>query len=186
MRNKKRKRVTTAFILLGIALMFQTSDTAFAQEPQIPNIFLNNITETNGRAMIHIDTRMDMIHTGDFTIEINAACNPPFYPVGAVEVRINMSDSSIVYFRSSTVEALSSTGKHTPTAYIMGRCDVESENEKYFGCHYWITLANNKNEDQDGTPDIVGFLVLAGFGNRIAYGTGPVVEGDIYVAPTSN
>ncbi len=96
-----------------------------------------------------------------------------------------MNDSSIVYFKSTTIEAMSSTGKYTPTAYYMGKCDVESVNENIEGCHYWIMLTDNR-ENQDGTPDIVSFLVLDGNGIRVAYGTGPVVDGDISVVPTAN
>jgi hypothetical protein len=157
----------------------------FANEPQIPNIFLNNLTKLEGRATVFIDARQGLT-SGTFTISIAASCAPPDYPSGQVEMQINMNDSSIVYFRNTTVEALSSTGKYTPTAYIMGRCDVESVNEAYRGCHYWITLADNGYLDENKTPDIVGFLVLDGNGKRIAYGTGPVVRGDIYVSPTGN
>ena len=97
-----------------------------------------------------------------------------------------MGDSSIAYLTSSTVEALSSTGKHSPAAYVMGRCDVQAPEGDFHGCHYWITMADNGREGERGTPDIVGFLVLDGNGDRIAYGTGPVVEGNISVAPTIN
>jgi hypothetical protein len=101
-------------------------------------------------------------------------------------MKIDMSDSSIVYFNSTTIEALSSTGKHSPTAYIMGRCEAQGPERNFQGCHYWITLADNGREGDRGTPDVVGFLVLDGEGNRIAYGTGPVLEGDISIAPTTN
>jgi hypothetical protein len=36
------------------------------------------------------------------------------------------------------------------------------------------------------TADVVSFLVFDGTGKRIAYGTGPLVDGDIKVAPTGN
>lgn len=172
------------FIICAIVLVSLTGPV-FANEPQIPNIFLNNLTKLEGEAAVFIDARQGLT-SGTFTISIAASCAPPDYPSGQVEMKIDMNDSSIVYFRSTTVEALSSTGKYTPTAYIMGRCDVESANEVYRGCHYWITLADNGNEDENETPDIVGFLVLDGNGKRIAYGTGPVVNGNIYVSPTSN
>lgn len=177
-----------AFIGLGlicaIMLVFPIS-SASAGEPQIPNIFVNNITKIEGRAAVYIDARQGLTG-GTFTVSIAASCAPPDYPSGQVEMQINMNDSSIAYFKSTTVEALSSTGKYTPTAYIMGRCDVESANEVHRGCHYWITLVDNGNLDENETPDIVGFLVLDGNGARITYGTGPVVKGNIYVASTAN
>jgi hypothetical protein len=175
-----------AFGLIVILCSFSFADRTFANEPQIPNIFLNNKTELKGKAVIHIFSR-EFGTSGTFTIKISASCAPPNYPVGRVIMEIDMSDSAIVFLESTTVEALSSTGKHSPTAYIMGRCVVEAPNGSFRGCHYWITLADNKKEELDReTPDVVGFLVLDGNGNRIAYGTGPVLDGDIFVAPTAN
>lgn len=171
-------------LICALMVVFLTGP-AFANEPQIPNIFLNNATKLKGEAAVFIDARQGLT-SGTFIISIAALSSPPDYPSGQVEMKIDMDDSSIVYFRSTTVEALSSTGKSTPTAYIMGRCEVESANEVFRGCHYWITLADNGNEDENETPDVVGFLVLDGNGKRIAYGTGPVVKGDIYVSPTGN
>ena len=42
---------------------------------------------------------------------------------------------------------------------------------------------NNDNFVNGKTPDIVSFLVLDAKGNRIAYGTGPVIHGQVTVAP---
>jgi hypothetical protein len=171
--------------LIVILLLLSYADRTLAAEPQIPNIFLNNKTRVNGEATVHIFSR-EFGTSGTFTIGISAICIPPNYPNGRIKMEIDMSDSSIISLESTTVEALSSTGKHSPTAYIMGRCNVRSPNATFRGCHYWITLADNERELDRQTPDIVGFLVLDGNGNRIAYGTGPVVEGDIRVDPTSN
>jgi hypothetical protein len=43
---------------------------------------------------------------------------------------------------------------------------------------------NRKGADLRGTPDVVSFLVFDGQGKRVSYGTGPVVKGDIQVAPS--
>jgi hypothetical protein len=45
-------------------------------------------------------------------------------------------------------------------------------------------IADNKRSEQRETPDIVGFAITDRKGNRVAYGTGPVVKGDIVVAPS--
>ncbi|MCP4134051.1 MAG: hypothetical protein GY754_23975 [bacterium] len=164
------------FVALGMSMLY-------AQSPQIPNIFLNNISKVDGEALIHIDNRVSGTLSGDFIVKINASCFPPAYPAGSLSVQISMSDSSISYFESTSVDAMSSTGKHTPAVYLSGKC--KTDNENYQGCRYWIMLADNSKED-NGTPDVVGFLVLDGNGNRIAYGTGPVAKGDIDVASTSN
>jgi len=181
-------RKTAISVFIGLWVVSALVGGAFASEsnaPQIPNIFLNNDTKVSGRAVVYIDARSGGF-SGTFRITISAGCALPDYPGGRVDMSIDMSDSSIVQLRSTTVEALSSTGKHSPTAYIMGRCDVRANNMVFKGCHYWITLADNGTDEKNKTPDIVGFLVLDGYGNRIAYGTGPVVEGDIFVNPTSH
>jgi len=76
-----------------------------------------------------------------------------------------------------TFEQVTSIGKYSPTAYISGRCKAE----KISGCRYWVMFADNKALEKDGTPDIIGFLVIDGAGHRFAYGTGPVIKGDIKV-----
>ena len=52
------------------------------------------------------------------------------------------------------------------------------------GCRFWLMLADNKQANAQGTPDVVGFLIFDGTGKRVAYGTGPVVDGDIEVVAT--
>jgi len=47
-------------------------------------------------------------------------------------------------------------------------------------------IADNKKAAVPGTPDVVSFLVFDGTGKRVAYGTGPLAEGDLTVAPTGN
>jgi hypothetical protein len=47
-------------------------------------------------------------------------------------------------------------------------------------------LIDNKKPSGSGTPDIISFLVFDKTGKRMAYGTGPVVEGDIDIASTPN
>lgn len=183
MKRKIRTYGLLKFGLIAMMLFLSFADMALAGPPQIPNIFLNNPTKVEGKATVHIVSR-EIGTSGTFTINISAFCFPPGYPAGSVEMEIDMSDSSIVHFLSTTVEALSSTGRHSPTAYLTGRCDVKSPSATFRGCRYWITLANNSKELDRETPDVVGFLVLDGNGNRLAYGTGPVEEGDIHVSPT--
>jgi hypothetical protein len=94
-----------------------------------------------------------------------------------------MSDSTIQGALAATAfEQVTSTGRHTPTLYANGRCKAEGVS----GCRFWLMLVDNKKADQKGTPDVVSFLVLNGMGQRVAYGTGPVADGDILVNPTSN
>jgi hypothetical protein len=137
-----------------------------------------------GKAYVQILSRSDASHSGAFAIGIEVKCDPAGlpYPVGGFEMRVDMTDSVVQgTIASETIEQLTSTGKDSPTAYLNGRCRAE----QISGCRYWLMLADNGREN-DGTPDVVGFLVFDGAGMRVAYGTGPVVDGDIIVAPTSN
>lgn len=184
MRKVKRSALAGAVVAVAVVL---SVGVLLAMSPQIPNVFLNNKTLLKGSGMVHIAARADMLHGGNFYIRTSASSAPPSYPAGIVSMKIDMSDSLITYFESTTVEELSSTGKHTPTAYMAGKCKVESDNERPFeGCRYWVLLSDNlRGMSERGTPDIVSFLVVDGNGKRLAYGTGPVVEGDVYVEPTA-
>src|SRR5437667_28171 len=96
---------------------------------------------------------------------------------------LSMSDSIAQgTIAAVSLEQVTSTGKHTPTVYINGRCRADH----VIGCRFWLMIADNKKANDRGTPDVVSFLVFNSVGQRVAYGTGPVAEGDIQVAPTSN
>ena len=154
-----------------------------AQQPQIPSCQVCNPTEVKGKAYVKIDSRSDATHNGSFKITIEAKCTPAGYPSSTtLVIEVNMSDSiaqgQIV---CATIDQMTSTGKHSPTVYLNGRC--KAENVK--GGRFWLMIADNQREGAKGTPDVVGFLVLDGSGKRVAYGTGPVAGGDIIVAPSS-
>ncbi len=46
-------------------------------------------------------------------------------------------------------------------------------------------FADNKQAKDERTPDVISFLVYDRNGKRVAYGTGPVADGDVAVAPTA-
>jgi hypothetical protein len=54
------------------------------------------------------------------------------------------------------------------------------------GCRYWVMVADNNSGNPRATRDTVGFLVLNGEGKRLAYGSGPGMQGDIVISPTMN
>src|SRR5262249_44348062 len=119
----------------------------------------------------------------DISVELKCSANPG-YPAGTLQITsLSMSDSTVQGALTATAfEQVTSTGRVTPTVYLNGRCKAEN----VVGCRFWLLIADNKKPDQDGTPDIVSFLVFDSAGKRVAYGTGPVVKGDLAVAPTSN
>lgn len=177
------RKATIAALAFGSFLLGAFS-LAHAQQAQIPTLQVCNPTRVEGRAAVEIVSRSDAIHSGVFKIGTELKCDPKGlpYPAGGFQIDVDMSDSVVQgTIIGDTIEQLTSTGKHSPTAYLSGRCSARDVS----GCRYWLMLADN-GRAQEGTPDVVGFLVFDGAGNRVAYGTGPVVDGDIAVAPTSN
>ncbi|HEV2855754.1 MAG TPA: hypothetical protein VHC97_23405 [Thermoanaerobaculia bacterium] len=167
------------------ALAFGARDL-FAQQPQIPTLQVCNITVAKGEGGVKINSRVDGSHTGTFRVRLDLKCDPAGdgYPVGTLMIAaISMSDSTVQGpITATTFEQMTSTGKHTPTLYVNGRCKAEGVR----GCRYWLMIANNRKANTQGTPDVASFLAFDATGKRVAYGTGPVVEGDLEVAPTGN
>ena len=170
---------TLAAVVLGAGVLVAASP-APAQQAQIPTLQVCNKSATQGKGVVKLTRRVDAQHQGVFAIDIDVRCAPPGYPAGGFALKIDMSDSLVQgVVKSITVDQATSVGKHTPTAYLNGRCEAAGVQ----GCRYWLTLADNGKLSSKDTPDIVGFLILDGSGNRVAYGTGPLADGDIVVAP---
>jgi hypothetical protein len=162
-------------VLVGVT----TATPVSAQQAQIPTLQVCNNTQINGSGVVKLTRRADAQHSGSFKIGIEVRCSPPGYPTGGFSINIDMSDSNAQgIVKAVTVDQVTTVGKHTPTAYLNGRCDGGGVK----GCRYWLMLADNGKLGKD-TPDVVGFLILDGSGNRAAYGTGPLADGDISIAP---
>lgn len=172
------------FIPLAFLLTL-TAAPAGAQQPQIPTLQVCNQTTAQGQGLVRISSRDDAVTTGSFQVTINLRCDPQGtpYPVGEFRLLgISMSDSSVQgNVVSTTVEQITTTGKHTPTVFLSGRCQAQNVP----GCRFWAMVVDNKPAGA-GTPDVVSFLIFNGSGERVAYGTGPVVQGNIEVGDTSN
>jgi len=187
-------RFTSRFTLLVLGLAVSYAAPSFAQTVQIPTLQVCNITKFGAYAFVQIDSRADIAHTGTFLLRGQLVCDPAGtpYPTGVLGVfGLSMSDSTVqgdIIF--DTFEQVTSTGKHTPTAWVNGRCtvrNIQPTPAPIIGCHYWLMVADNNNPTvANRTPDIVSLFVVDATGKRIAYGTGPVVDGDLSVSPTSN
>ena len=177
-----RTNVLTMALCIAVSGAFATVQ---AQQPQIPTCQVCNPTEVKGNAYVKIASRSDATHNGSFSITIEAKCTPPGYPLlTSLTIVVDMTDSIVTGpIVCTTINQMTSTGKDSPTVYLNGRCKAE----KLRGGRFWLMIADNQHQTEpaNGTPDVVGFLVMDGFGKRVAYGTGPVVEGDIFVAPSS-
>jgi len=175
-------RVIGPLLGLGTILLLDLTQS-HAQQPQIPTLQVCNETVAKGGGTVKIDSRVDATHTGSFAIRLELKCGLGGYPIGKIEVSsLSMSDSVVdVTWNATTIEQLTSTGRATPTLYVNGRCKAE----RAPGCRFWLMVADNRR-GAIGTPDVVSFLLFDGKGHRVAYATGPVVDGDIEVAPTPN
>ena len=177
------QRIFFAIFALLFGLGMPLSNAALAQQPQIPSLQVCNTTVAEGRGVVFLAGRVGP-PSGLFKIELQLRCDPSGsgYPGGFLSMGIDLSDSKVAQLDVVTFEQVTSTGKHTPTAYLNGRCKaIDTAGAAVPGCRFWIMLTDNVDPE---TPDVVGFLVFDGNGNRVSYGTGPLVEGDIFVAPT--
>ena len=171
--------VSIIFLAAGVA--------AYGQIPEIPTLQVCNGTSATGQGFVHLTARKDISNTGDFQVSVEVSCNPAGngFPVGAVSAQFSLSDSSLKDMKALSIDQLTTTGKHTPTMYLNGRCQA---NAGTIPCHYWLMLVDNRpaNAAAGLTPDIIGILVVDKTGHRLTYGTGPVGKGDIAIAPTGN
>jgi hypothetical protein len=180
--------------LITCALFAVAAEPALAQtgpQVQIPGLQVCNRSALRAGASVNIDSR-----AGGFTLKGEVRCDPignTPYPVGGLGLYgVNMSDNAIpagadIVFTS--FEQVTSSGRDTPTIWINGRCEVRQNNKVvpvFDGCRYWLMAVDNMNPSGSNgkTPDIVSIMVFGKLGKRIAYGTGPVVNGDLVVAPT--
>lgn len=177
------KRITIAVACLLVA------GALSAQTPQIPTLQVCNNASSNGLATVFLSKRVQPGATGNFDVRLNVTCNnvnSDGYPSGPITMHFSLSDSSITLMNASTIEQMTSTGKHTPTIYLNGRCTASNATTANIPCHYWLMLSDNKAATAKGTADVVSVLIVDKTGKRLTYGTGPVSSGDIVVAPTSN
>jgi hypothetical protein len=177
---------------------------SIAQQVQIPTLQVCNFTKiVANNALVHVDSRMPFGFLGNFTLSGRLMCDPAGpspYPTGALSILgVNMNDSAILgNIMLTTFEQVASTGGlnpstgvpvpggATPTAWVNGRCRAgDAAGAPRIPCHYWLMVVDNKRDDPVAgqTSDIVSFLVLGADGKRLAYGTGPVVQGAVSVAP---
>ncbi len=175
------------FLLL---IFFGGVSGVWAQQPQIPTLQVCNPTKVYGKGYLKIESRRNAQRTGSCLVYIPkqdpVTCDPRSgYPRGKVFIaKIDMTDSLRGDIESTYIEQVTTTGKHTPTVYIKGRCKVSGP-RSIPGCRFWLMIADNRNGRGKKPSDVVSFLVFDAAGRRIAYGTAPLLEGDFIVSPTS-
>ena len=182
----------TKMLITAIAislLLLSAYASVCAQQLQIPTLQVDNGTKIQGNC------RVGLSDNDYFTVEIELKY-PQWYgspvhlivpprPVGSVQIRVDMPNREIggtfvgrTIELVSSIQAIGDLDKLPPsreTAFVRGRCSLYGEDYERF--RFWMMIA--KNEDK---PDIIGFAVVdEEIGNTVAYGTGPVVEGEIKI-----
>lgn len=167
-------------LILGAALL--VSPLLAAQPVSIPTLQVCNAGKVNGTANLYFSRRDDINTNGTIDITVSdVTCDPQSsspYPTGAITMRFSLTESSVSDVQVTLIEQMTTVGKHTPTSYMNGRCTA---NGGTVPCHFWLTFADNKVLSIDTPADVVGVLVVDRFGNRLAYGTGPIKSGDISI-----
>jgi len=176
-----KRRVFTLAGLLFVCAASYSAASAQGNQPQIPTLQVCNRTTVEGNGRVTINSRADLNHSGRFNIDVKFKCdgdNP--YPTGELKISsLSMSDSiASGTIASTSIEQVTTTGKHTPMVYVSGRCSATGIK----GCRYWVLIADNGPD----TPDIVSFLVFDGTGKRVAHAAGQVGAGDLKVQSNGN
>ena len=155
----------------------------------IPAFHVSDQSEVKGGGDIFIASRKSGTTSGIFSVKIAAHFNPADpYPVGALTIKVDLSDGAVGAFNATSIELINSYGKHNPTVFMTGQCKGDLSTAGVpapQGLRYWLMIADNSRDGatHESTPDIVGFAVHDRNGNRVAYGTGPVKSGDFKVTP---
>jgi hypothetical protein len=151
--------------------------------PQIPTIQLSNWTTGEGSGTVRILGRGNP--AGDFFVKLDVKFRPVDdpYPHGKIRITVNLTDSMKGTATSTHLHQLASIGHDTPTLFVSGRCGFDPSEHKRapIGCQFWMLIANNGLREKREQPDVISFLILDRSGARVAYGTGPVVDGDFWV-----
>jgi hypothetical protein len=175
-------RVLLVFLILSANLVLH------GQVPQLPTLQSCNRTRLVGQGKVFITSRRETVSgvAGTFALTTSGIeCDSSMgYPRGSLSISIDLTDSVRGTVASTILEQVTSTGKHSPTAYLTGRCDVTPK--AISGCKFWLMVVDNKQPKAQGVPDVIGFMVVDGSGRRVAYGAGPLREGDLQVNPTDN
>jgi hypothetical protein len=154
---------------------------------QISNFHISDKSKIDGSAKVALLPHRAGPNSGIFTVRVSVGFDPGAgdYPTGSVSFDIDLTDSFKGSAASTSIEQVNSFGKHTPTVVITGRCKVTlADGKPPLGCRFWLLVANNKKPTEQGTPDVVSFVIYDRNGSRVSYGTGPVASGDIEIAPT--
>jgi hypothetical protein len=129
------------------------------------------------------ESRRDAQHSGRFQVTMDLGCSGDASEVQVRNLEIHAqeladNDAGIerVISDDGVVRLVSIGPAMTPTAFVSGPCRGGGPN----GCQFWLMLVDN-GSDLAKAPDLVAFLVSDRSGKRLAYGVGPILQGDLSI-----
>ncbi|MBX2899815.1 MAG: hypothetical protein KF775_09190 [Cyclobacteriaceae bacterium] len=149
----------------------------------IPAFHVSSKSQAEGTGKVFIDTRKDVASSGIFEFNVFVQFNPASndYPTGSLRLKIDLSDSVKGTFTSTSFELVNSYGKHNPTIFFTGRGKMKTDvSNQPVGLRFWFMIADN---GKGSSPKVAGFAIHDRKGNRVAYGTGALVSGNVIVDP---
>jgi hypothetical protein len=176
-----RCKFAVPLFVLGTACV--TSIGVGAQPITLPDLEECRNTHVDGLTSGTWESRRDAQHSGRFQVTMDLGCSGDTAEVRVSNLEIHAqeladNDPGIdqVISADGAVRLFSIGEAMTPIMFISGACRGGGPN----GCQFWLMLADN-GSDRAKAPDLVAFLVSDRSGKRLAYGTGPIQQGDISI-----
>lgn len=94
----------------------------------IPAFHVSDLSKVEGSGDVFINSRKDAVSSGVFAVKLAVHFDPAVddYPVGTLQIKVDLSDSAKGTFTATSIELINSYGKHNPTIYLTGRCSAEA------------------------------------------------------------
>ncbi len=145
--------------------------------------FLRSVSNRiKGDGKIFIPSRKDAVSSGMFdislAIQFGRRANDELR--GSILLKADLRNSLKATFTATSIELIHAHHNHEQAVYLTGSCNATTENPPD-GLRYWVKVAYDHYKKD--APECVGFVVHDKKGNRVAYGTGPLVSGSIQMNP---
>jgi len=180
-----RTKATFVVPFIAVAALGGTLNWAKAQQLPVPEVKPCHEQSVDGKMKGSMLSRKDANHTGDFEITVDARCQQGKPSVSNLEINaVNLTDTAVKgKIFAQELSQLTSLGKAvTPTVFLSGPCKSTIPGDA-LGCRLWIMFVDSGpfNGSNNPNPDLVSFIVVDESGHRLAYGTGTVTLGDVYI-----
>ncbi len=144
----------------------------------IPTFLRPATNRIKGDGKIFIPTRKEEVSSVmfEFSMAIPLVKRANDELGGSILVKADLRDSLKATFTATSIELINAHHNHEQAVYLTGNCKATTENPPD-GLRYWVKVAYDQYKKD--APECVGFVVHDKNGNRVAYGTGPLVSGNI-------